>query len=448
MTTIPGPGLGELFYVTSAFFGNGTDVMLEDINNRFGQNGAPLIKIPLRIPNYVKAAFLLKDPDLIGEVLSDSDRYPRGPIYTDLTTLVLGENALVIAEGSKGRDDRRGLQHALSTKVSNQFATIAFQEITILLDQWVKNRISEVDIVVELKPLIFKILFKFMFGRSPNDYEFKLFNDVLSEAYYIHLGSRYISRLTPWFHIRKRNFTKIYLEFAEFIINEAARIKEDEATPSLVFKPLLSYFIKQYPDNQQYWIDQARMFMSAGSDTSTSALISMLYLSSINSRIDTRVNTLVSRQKISDPHTFVSWVNETIYFEYLFNETLRFASPAQLWVRTKDTDDLLGDFDIPRGAVLLTAPALLHFDPKYYPNPNQFNPLRWENSKPQPNTFLSFSNGARRCPGDQFAEITVKTLYAAIRTRFNLQVKQKKVKYSRGVTYQIDRLIMDLAQLI
>ncbi|KMQ83374.1 cytochrome p450 9e2 [Lasius niger] len=73
----------------------------------------------------------------------------------------------------------------------------------------------------------------------------------------------------------------------------------------------------------------------------------------------------------------------------------------------------------------------LHRDPKYYPNPDKFDPERFsEENKDNivPYTYLPFGHGPRKCIGNRFALMETKILVVHLLQKFILKRTEKTVE--------------------
>lgn len=67
-------------------------------------------------------------------------------------------------------------------------------------------------------------------------------------------------------------------------------------------------------------------------------------------------------------------------------------------------------------------------DPQYYPNPNKFDPERFNEENKvniHPYTYLPFGSGPRGCIGSRFALMEVKTLIFVLLAKFDIVVTEK-----------------------
>ena len=123
----------------------------------------------------------------------------------------------------------------------------------------------------------------------------------------------------------------------------------------------------------------------------------------------------------------------------VFNEVLRLCPPVWVAPRRAIEDVELGGRFVPKGAHVLVSQFVTHRDPRYFEDPDNFKPERWngdfEKSLPK-GAFFPFGAGTRKCLGDQFALLEGRIIIMEIARRFRLQLKSGFPKAQPRATYR------------
>lgn len=112
-------------------------------------------------------------------------------------------------------------------------------------------------------------------------------------------------------------------------------------------------------------------------------------------------------------------------FEYLdaaVMETLRLRPVAPLIFRRLASPMRIGDVVMPAGVTLSPCPLLLHRREDVYPEAHRFMPERFLDKQVDPNTWLTFGGGFRRCLGAKFAQFEMRVVLATLLSEFNVEL--------------------------
>ena len=109
----------------------------------------------------------------------------------------------------------------------------------------------------------------------------------------------------------------------------------------------------------------------------------------------------------------------------ILDETLRLYPPAWAMSRSAIGDDEIGGYHIPAGALILVSQYVIQRDPRFWENPEGFDPGRFspEQSEKRPRfAYFPFGGGPRKCIGEEFAllEATLVLATVAQQYRFHL----------------------------
>jgi cytochrome P450 len=116
----------------------------------------------------------------------------------------------------------------------------------------------------------------------------------------------------------------------------------------------------------------------------------------------------------------------------ILQESMRLAPPVWVAPRIAITDCVIDGVNIPKGAHVLVSQYVTHRDPKYFPNPQQWQPKRWldpnfEKSLPK-GAYFPFGGGSRKCLGEYFAIAEARLILLMVAKRFRLDGKFPKAQ--------------------
>ena len=88
------------------------------------------------------------------------------------------------------------------------------------------------------------------------------------------------------------------------------------------------------------------------------------------------------------------------------------------------------DYEIPKGSVVLMSQYIMHRDPRFFPEPERFDPERWttESQAQRPKfSYFPFGGGARVCIGEQFAWMEGILLTATIAQQWQMRLVPEQI---------------------
>lgn len=114
------------------------------------------------------------------------------------------------------------------------------------------------------------------------------------------------------------------------------------------------------------------------------------------------------------------------YLAQTIKETLRMHPPAaSLFTRQAIEDVRIGPWTVPRGAMVLITPYVLHHDERWFEDPERFDPERFSPERAERiprGAYLPFGLGPRVCIGNNFATMEMSLIAAMLLQRFELSL--------------------------
>jgi len=122
----------------------------------------------------------------------------------------------------------------------------------------------------------------------------------------------------------------------------------------------------------------------------------------------------------------------------ILQEALRLAPPVWVAPRIAIEDVEIDGIKIPKGSHVLVSQYVTQRDPRYFKEPEKFDPARWldtdlEKSLPK-GAYFPFGAGSRKCLGEYFALAESRLILLLVARSFNLSNKMPKA--SPRATYR------------
>ncbi len=171
--------------------------------------------------------------------------------------------------------------------------------------------------------------------------------------------------------------------------------------------------------------DEALTLLMAGHESTANALAWTFYLLAKHPEAERRLRAEIEGQ-VGDRTVTVDDLPHLPYLERVLKESLRLYPPAWLMGRTPFQALEVGGYLIQPDANLVICPYVLHRHPRFFPEPEVFNPDRFL-TEPVKYTYLPFGTGPRICIGQPFALLELAVVTVTVLQHFRLRVNPDKV---------------------
>jgi cytochrome P450 len=172
--------------------------------------------------------------------------------------------------------------------------------------------------------------------------------------------------------------------------------------------------------------DELMTLFLAGHETTANALTWTWFLLSQDPAAEQRLHEEI-RSVLGDRPPSISDLPRLAYAEMVMKESLRLYPPAYAIGRLAIDEFELNGYRIPAKTNLIMLPWVTHRDPRFFPNPERFDPERWREDAGRASriprfAYFPFGGGPRVCVGAGFAMMEAILLLAAIAQHFTFKL--------------------------
>uniref|UniRef100_A0A7N0TQD7 Cytochrome P450 n=1 Tax=Kalanchoe fedtschenkoi TaxID=63787 RepID=A0A7N0TQD7_KALFE len=322
---------------------------------------------------------------------------------------ITGERNIMELSGNDHRRVRGALLSFLKPEVLKQYVGTMAQEIRSHTEMHWHGK-DEVQVMPLMKILTFDLICTLIFGIEKGKKRDELIK--LSESMIAGILSVPVNLPFTRFNRSLRASAKMKSILKDVVVEKRRALDENKASPC---RDLISCLVTLRDDDcsallsDDEIVDNAVMVMLAGHDTSSILITFLIRLFAMNPSVyDAVVQEQEEIARSKAPDELLTWEDLT-KMKYTWRvavEMLRMNPPVFTSFRKVLKDIEFGGYAIPKGWQVVWAMCITHKDGSIFPEPETFDPSRFENQvAAPPYCFLAFGAGPRMCPGNEFARI-------------------------------------------
>ncbi|HKY60149.1 MAG TPA: cytochrome P450 [Gemmatimonadota bacterium] len=355
---------------------------------------------------------LVNRPDLIEALLVERDPRMLKPWDERQLAVALGQG-LLTGSGERWRRQRRLVEPAFRGERLRGYAGSMDRIAGETAERWPPS--AEIDVHAEVQRITLAIVAETLFGAdlTPRAEE-------AAHAFGV-LTDRFESLLTGWLPIplaaRTPGNARLHRAVGRLqgIAAEIVQARRRAAGGD----DLLSVLVEARDPGDRGLQDRELQeivitLLAAGHETTALAIAWALHLVGAHPEVDARLAE--EARQVSGGST----TGRLPFARAVVRESLRLYPPA--WGIGRETTRVieLGGFRIQPGTQVYVVPWVTHRDPRWFPQPERFDPDRWADGAPAESAraWVPFGAGPRGCVGSGFAMIEAPLVLSALVRRW------------------------------
>jgi cytochrome P450 len=396
-----------------------------EMNIRRAQNSLDLFCAAAQTGDYGRnpgrhSTHFINDPEAVAQILLTNEaNYTKKDSHYKVIESLLGPGLLSSSgpEWHKTRVQTRGQFH--QDPSARTFPTVV--EITDrCLDKWSKRLGQSIDIAPEVSKILLEIASMSLFGGDVQQYTDKAIPEIRFANWYM-VKSKFINCKLPT--PKNRHFRSA----RDFIDNLVLKMINPPHLATAPEEPLLKCLWNEEHHSQEEKtrnLNEGKNFLIAGHETTGASLTWTLYLLSKHPKILSEVQEEIDTVLKGKPPS-LEQLDELKLTTMVIQESLRLYPPVWVIDRRVVEEDIVGGYRIPAKSTVILVPYLLHRHPRYWTNPEEFDPQRFNKNNEQKHhkfAYIPFGVGPRVCISKHFAMLMMKTILPMILQRFELNI--------------------------
>ena len=377
-----------------------------------------------------RLVYLLNHPDLIHEVLvNNHQRIGRWRNVAALKYLM--GDGLVTSDNPLHLHERRLIQPHFHQRQIEKFGASMSDHAVRHANGWTDK--ARVDISQEMSELTLNVVMNTLFSLDRPDKARRI--SAVFELSNGYMNSRFnlFEEIRDLFHFLPLPFTMRFKHRLAFLDRMVYGLIEQRRQMVTDDDDLLSLLLRSTADKtvdeddclttDRLVRDEIVTILAVGHETVAAALTWSWYLLAMHPELQARFHEEID-QVLGGRSPTLSDLSKLNLTEQIFTESMRLYPPIWRTGRvTLEPFDLNG-YRIPMGAMMCMPQIITHRDPRWFENPDQFQPDRWTTEfRDQLHRFAyyPFGGGPHLCIGEGFAWTEAKCIMAAVGQRWRVR---------------------------
>ncbi len=375
--------------------------------------------------------FFAIHPDHVEHVnVSHRQSYDKRKSYDSVRKFLLGEG-LVASTGDLWKRQRKLMAPFYTPKGVTAYAELMLRDGARLVERWqqLASQGTQVDIAEEMTFVTASIILKAMFSTETMESIHQIKDAVETMITYVS-GQMTGIALPLWLPTPKNRkyqaARNLVHQSIETLLTQRRNSPESDWPDDL-----LSRLMKVRDEETGQAMsasllrDESITTFFAGHETTARTMTFTWYALAANPKVTERLHAELDRVLSGRPPT-VEDLRQLPFTLAVVKEVLRLYPAAPFYVRDALEDDKLAGFDVPAGAAVMLSPYYTHRHPKFWTDPDVFDPDRWTKDKEEGRhhyAYHPFAVGPRICIGNNFSLLESHLLLALLAQRFTPRLR-------------------------
>ncbi|WP_406274237.1 cytochrome P450 [Nocardia sp. NBC_00881] len=373
--------------------------------------------------------YIVSHPEYVRRILvTNAANYVKGSLMKPFRT-ALG-NGLVTSEGEHWKRQRRLMQpafHAAQLRTMEGHITACVERA---VQRWESaadagRAVNFLDDCIELNV---EIVLGVLFSTSIDTARAERLRELTSQVF-VGLSSKVWTFFLPgWFPMPgavryRRAVAALDAEVYALIEERRAADAETDDLLGLLLDAVDAETGAGMSDRQLR--DEIFTLFMSGYETTATGLTWSAYELARNPEVVAAMAAELDRETTGVIPTFAE-LPRLEYGKRVIDEAFRLHPAFPIWFRSTVEPDLLGPYQLPANAKIVINPHITHRDPRFWDDPETFDPQRFTTERFDARTrhaYYPFGKGSRVCIGERLAVTITQMVLSAFTRRFQFAVQ-------------------------